>query len=50
MIEDICKMDFQTDHGSQEYYIIKPIQPGSATIYLSVDNSKCQERMRPILS
>lgn len=50
MIEDICKMDFQTGHGSQEYYIIKPIQPGSATIYLPVDNPKCQERMRPILS
>lgn len=49
-IEDIRVMDFQTGNGAQEYYIIKPILPGSATIYLPVSNPKCKERMRPILS
>ena len=33
-------MDFRTGSGAQEYYIIKPIQQGSATIYLPVNNPK----------
>lgn len=49
-IEDIRVMDFQTGSGAQEYYIIKPIQQGSATIYLPVSNPKNKERMRPVLS
>lgn len=49
-IEDIRKMDFHVGSGERDYYIIQPITPGSATIYLPVDNPKSTERMRPILT
>ncbi len=49
-IEDIRMMDFRTGSGAQEYYIIKPIQQGSATIYLPVNNPKNKDRMRSVLS
>lgn len=49
-IEDIRKMDFRTGSGEQDYYVIKPLAPGSATIFLPVNNPKNTERMRPILT
>lgn len=49
-IEDIRVMDFRTGSGAQQYYILKPIPPDSATIYLPVDSPKIRERMRPIPS
>lgn len=49
-IEDIRVMDFRTGSGAQEYYILKPIPPDSATIYLPADSPKIRERMRPIPS
>lgn len=49
-IEDIRRMNFYTGSGEQDYYVIQPIAPGSATIYLPVDNPKSADRMRPILT
>lgn len=49
-IEDIRRMNFHTGSGEQDYYVIQPIAPGSATIYLPVDSPKSADRMRPILT
>lgn len=49
-ISDIRPMDFGNGIGQQEYYVIQPIAPGSATIYLPAGNSNVQKKMRPVLT
>lgn len=47
-IADIRKMNF--GNGGQLFFVIEPITPGGATIYLPVEHPKTPTRMRPVLT
>ncbi len=49
-IEDIRFMKFSWDENQREYYVLKPVHEENAHIFVSADNRKQVEKMRPILS